>query len=575
MAKGGSKLPVVEVDLRRLAALTVWHGSPGDLLDVVPYAGLDIESVEDYTARLEYSPNRPDFATEWGIAHYLRGLTGVELGPAEISLSSSGVLVSADPALRGIRPYVAGLVARDLRLDDDSLKQLIRMQEDLHEGLGRHRRRVAIGLHDLDKITPPIRYMAVGGDHAFVPLGESKPWTVKRILEEHELGRKYGSGFSGTSLYPVLVDSAGNTLSFPPIINGEHTRVHGGTCSLFVDVTGTSLSKVMDALSVLALTLHEMKAHIEYVSIDYGDVVLRTPDLSSRELYVSASHASSLLGLDLKPSDLAEYLGRSRIGVREILRDGVVARVPRYRFDVMHEVDLVEEIAYGYGYSRLSPEQPRELGIGGLSSGSLFDEMIRDIATGMGMQEVVTTHLMSYDVLYSVTGRPPERPVRVLSSKSSEHEYLRDSLIPGLLYVLSANVHEEYPQRIFELGVVVRGEGTSAGEHRRFAAAVAHARANFTEVKSTVDALVRSLLGTQPSYSASGCVRPFIDGRCASTSLSGIELGVLGEIAPSTLEQLHIQVPVAAVELDLDALSTLCGTGSREVSGDSLQHRLQ
>ncbi|MGC8848604.1 MAG: phenylalanine--tRNA ligase subunit beta [Conexivisphaera sp.] len=559
MAKGGSKLPVVEVDLRRLAALTAWHGSPEDLLDVVPYAGLDIESVEGYTARLEYSPNRPDFATEWGIAHYLRGLTGVELGPAEIPLSPSGVLVSADPALRGIRPYVAGLVSKGLKLDDDSLRQLIRMQEDLHEGLGRHRRRVAIGLHDLDRITPPIRYVAVGGDHAFVPLGESRSWTVKSILEEHELGRKYGSGFSGTSLYPALIDSAGNTLSFPPIINGEHTRVHGGTRSLFVDVTGTSLPKVMDALSVLALTLHEMKARIEYISVDYGDLVLRTPDLSSRELYVSASRASSLLGLDLKPSDLAEYLGRSRIGVREVLRDGVVALIPRYRFDVMHEVDLVEEVAYGYGYSRLSPEQPREPGIGELSPASLFDEMVRDVATGMGMQEVITTHLTSYNILYRATGRSPEHSIRVLSSKSSEHEYIRDSLIPGLLYVLSTNVHEEYPQRIFEVGVVARREGTSAGEHRRFAVAVAHAKANFTEVKSIVDTLVRSLLGTQPSYSASGCAPPFIDGRCASTSLSGVELGVLGEIAPSTLEQLHIQVPVAAAELDVDILRALCG----------------
>ena len=529
---------------------------------MVPYAGLDIESVEGYTVRLEYSPNRPDFATEWGIAHYLRGLTGIELGPAEIPLSPSGVLVSVDPALRGIRPYVAGLVARGLKLDDDSLKQLIRMQEDLHEGLGRHRRRVAIGLHDLDKVTPPIRYMAVGGDHAFVPLGESKPWTVRRILEEHELGRKYGSSFSWASMYPVLVDSAYNTLSFPPIINGEHTRVHEGTHSLFVDVTGTSLSKVMDALSVLALTLHEMNARIEYVSIDYGNVVLRTPDLSSRELYVGASRASSLLGLDLKPSDLAEYLGRSRIGVREVLRDGVVARVPRYRFDVMHEVDLVEEIAYGYGYQRLSPEQPRELGIGGLSPESSFDDVIRDIATGMGMQEVMTTHLTSYDVLYEVMGRLPEHPIRVISSKSSEHEYLRDSLTPGLLHVLSVNVHEEYPQRIFELGTIVRGEGTSAGEHRRLAMAIAHAKANFTEVKSIVDALVRSLLGAQPSYSASGCVPPFIDGRCASISLSGIELGTLGEVAPSTLEQLRIQVPVAAAELDVDLLRRLCGMES-------------
>mgnify|MGYP001770763467 CR=1 FL=1 len=553
-------MPVVEVDLRRLAALAGWRGSPEDLLEVVPYAGLDVESVEGATARLEYSPNRPDFATEWGIAHYLRGLLGNELGPVKMQLSDSGIEIHADPRLRGVRPYVAGLAARGLELDDNSLRQLIRLQEDLHEGLGRRRRKVAIGLHDLDRITPPIRYAAVDRDYGFVPLGGSRRWTVGEILEGHELGRRYGPALRGAPPYPVLVDSAGAVLSFPPIINGEHTRVREGTRSLFVDVTGTSLSRVMDALSVLALTLHEMGARLEYVTVRYGGIALRTPDLSGREVFVGARRASSLLGIALSPSEIAEYLGRARIGVLEVLGDGVIAVVPRYRFDVMHEVDLVEEVAYGYGYARLSPERPTEAGQGGLTSGSELEEAIRDLAVGLGLQEVVTTHLTSYEALYEVVERAPANPVKVLSSKSGEHEYLRDSLIPGLLRVLSANVHEEYPQRIFELGVAVRGG--DASERRLFAAAIAHSRAGFTEMKSMVDALVRSLVGVQPSYSAVACQGPFAEGRCAEVSLSGITLGVLGEVAPSVLERLRIHVPVAAAELDVDSLSALCGRRS-------------
>ncbi len=552
-------MPVVDVSLTRLASLSRWSGPPEGLLDVIPYAGLDIESVDGDVARLEYSPNRPDFATEWGIASYLRGLTGVEPGPVRLRAGPSGVVVLADPGLRGVRPYVAGMVARGLSLDGESLRQLIRLQEDLHEGIGRRRRKVAIGLHDMDRVTPPIYYRAVDPSYSFVPLGEEREWSVGEILREHELGRRYGAALEGAASYPMLVDSAGHALSFPPIINGEHTRVRESTRSLFVDVTGTSLTRVLDALSVIALTLQEMGGSLELVEVRYGDLSLITPDLSEREMYLSASRASSLLGLDLGPRELAEYLARARIGVREVLPDGVVAAVPRYRFDVMHEVDLVEEVAYGYGYGRLTPEPPRELGFGSASGASRFEESLRDVAVGLGLQEVVTTHLTSRRILYEVTGRSPERPIRVLSSKSSEHEYLRDSLIPGLLWVLSENVHEGYPQRIFELGTVVRWSQGRAVEGRSMAIAIAHARAGFTELKSLVDAVIRYLLGSGPQYLASGCAPPLMDGRCASAYVSGVRVGELGEVSPGSLEALGIQVPVAAAELDVDALMGLCG----------------
>ncbi|MGC8969755.1 MAG: phenylalanine--tRNA ligase subunit beta [Conexivisphaera sp.] len=550
---------MVDVDLARLAALIGWGGPPEGLLDVIPYAGLDIESVEGRSVRLEYSPNRPDFATEWGIAAYLGGLLGLRVGPVPLGATDSGFVIDVDPGLRGIRPYVAGMVARGPPLDGEALRQLIRLQEDLHEGLGRRRRRVAIGLHDLSRVEPPIRYAAVGADHAFVPLGEARQWTVGEILESHELGRKYGQILAGARAYPALLDSAGHTLSFPPIINGEHTRVREGTSGLFVDVTGTSLTKVLDALSVLALTLSEMGFRLGYLTVRYGSVSIRTPDLSSREAFLSSRAASSLLGLELGPADLAGLLARARMGVSEVTPEGVLVAVPRYRFDVMHEVDLVEEAAYGYGYARLTPEPPAELGIGEASPSSRFEEALRDAATGLGMQEVVTTHLTSHWILYGATGRPPSHPIRVASSKSGEHEYLRDSLLPGLLWVLASNAHEPYPQRIFEVGVIVSAEGGRARERRSFAAAIAHARAGFTEMKSAVDALLRSLSGSRASYSPPArCPPPFIEGRCASVSLGGAELGTLGEVAPSALAALGIQVPVAAAELDVDALEGIC-----------------
>ncbi len=553
-------MPVIEVDLKDLAQLVDWDSDEGKLLEILPYLGLDIESVEGSTVRVEYSPNRPDYATLYGIAASLDGILGRERGALRHEVKGSDVVFLVGEGVRRIRPYIAGILATGLRLHDVEIKMLMRLQEDLHEGVGRKRRKVAIGLHDADHVKPPIRYTTVDGDFKFVPLGESREWAVEEVLNKHPNGIRYGAALGETKRYPLLMDSERKTLSLPPIINGGYTMLAPGAGRILVDITGTSLRRVLDAASVLAVTLAEMGAELHSVAIRYADIEMQTPDLSITEMELDPREVNRLLGLELTQEEIVESLLKARLDA-DVMGTKLLVRIPRYRFDVMHEVDLIEEVAYGLGYERMTPSYDLEYTTGELQRSTMFKESIRRAVIGLGFQEVLTTDLTSYERLYSSMGREPENgTLRVVATKSSEYEYLRDTLVPGLLWVLSSNTHEEYPHRIFEIGTVVIDEGAGRiGEGERLAIGIAHSRSSFTEVKSTVESLFKILLGREPDY-VPHTTRPYSEGRAASMILDRRNLGILGEIHPAVLDGLKIQVPVAAAELDLDALEEMCTT---------------
>ena len=112
----------------------------------------------------------------------------------------------------------------EIPVTDELIKQLITMQEDLHNGIGRRRSKVAIGIHNADVITNQIKYYATKDqDFSFVPLGSREKRTISQILEGTEQGVSYGKLLFGT--FPILEDSRGNVLSMPPIINGDLTRL--------------------------------------------------------------------------------------------------------------------------------------------------------------------------------------------------------------------------------------------------------------------------------------------------------------------------------------------------------------
>ena len=539
-------MPVVQVYFDRLTSMLRGKASKKHLAETIPYLGLDLEEVTDEYLRIEYNPNRPDFATDYGLAKALNSFLDFESKWDDYKVAQGKITVKVDQSLQKIRPYLVGAVARNIKLDDESIRQIIALQEDLHNGIGRMRRKVSIGIHNLDSLKPPLEYLAIEPSFPFVPLNESRSMKMSEILAETETGREYAHLVNQFPRYPLLRDSTGGVLSFPPIINGNLTKLNNNTKNLFIDITATDLKTAENALAVLTTTLSDAGANIESVKVQYPDNAIITPDLLPRKSVIDPEYANKLLGLRLTKEQMLESLRRSRITAK-IVGGKIEATVPRYRIDIMHPVDLVEEVALGYGIFRIEPSFPASTTVGKYDRTQVVLSRVREVLVGLSMMEVVNFSLVGEELLRNAGIDSPT--IKVDKSKSAEHEVLRPSLMPSILLTLSKNIHEEYPQRIFEIGKVF-SKGDEIKEEYRVAGAVSHSTANFTEIHSHLSSLLKQTFGAEFATKATSSA-PFIEGRTAGILYEGKNCGVLGEVHPKVLQSFGMRNPVAAFELRL------------------------
>jgi phenylalanyl-tRNA synthetase beta chain len=237
-----------------------------------------------------------------------------------------------------------------------------------------------------------------------------------------------------------------------------------------------------------------------------------------------------------------------RFGVEKIDDKIVSVLVPPYRADIMHEWDVIEDIAIGYRYDRIEPEYPKTMGIGKSHPWNDLREVVKEIMIGLGFLEVITFTLTNERVQYDWMKRRAERwkdYVPLMKPLTEDHTIVRTDLLPKLLEVLAVNKHHPMPQRIFEVGDVVVG----MKNRLRLACCITHSRANFAEIRGVVQAVMREL-NLDWDVEESGD-QAFIEGRRADVIVGGKKVGVFGEIHPEVLEKFEITNPVAGFELDL------------------------
>ncbi|MEA1966512.1 MAG: phenylalanine--tRNA ligase subunit beta, partial [Euryarchaeota archaeon] len=248
------------------------------ILDRIPMIGADIERVYDDYVDIEFFPDRPDLYSVEGVARAMRGFLDIETGIPEYEVGQSGITIASDNEIGKIRPHLACAVVKGVKFTPYSIESLMSLQEDLHWGIGRNRSKVSIGVHDLDYVTPPFEYVAADPTFEFVPLDFDVPMSMDEILTKHPKGVKFATLVEKFDKYPLIIDSLGNVLSFPPIINGTLTRVRDETEDIFIEVTGTDKS-VSVALNIVTTALAERGGKIESVKIEAPDTGCTTPNL--------------------------------------------------------------------------------------------------------------------------------------------------------------------------------------------------------------------------------------------------------------------------------------------------------
>ncbi len=516
-----------------------------EIINALPYIGLDIEEEGNDYVKVEYNPNRPDFSTDYGIIRGLKGLLEIDIGIPKYEQGESNVRVIVDDSVNKVRPYIVSLLALDGKLDDDIIREIITMQEDLHNGLGRKRRKISIGIHDYSKTQGPFIYTLADPKTSFVPLDESKEYTLEYIINNHELGKKYKSIIN--NYYPIIKDTNNNIISFPPIINSELTRVNNNTKDLFIEITATDLKSAQDALSILAITLFDANFKIKSVNIDYNNKIILTPMMNNNIIDVNISYINNFLGLDLSNEEIIKALRKSRLD-GNIIDSKLRCIIPPYRFDIMNAIDIVEEIGIGYGIYRLEPTYPLHIASGMRDKFLRFIDNSREVMISLNTIEVMNFDIIDKDIL-DMLGLHYRYEVE--HSKSKEHEILRPSLIPSLLKVLSINIHEPYPQLLFEIGKAFSDE-----EEYRLALTIASNDTNFTNIKSYLQAFLKRLLNKDPITKAANI--PFLkEGVAANIIIDNELLGIIGEVRKDIIERLKVRVNISLFEISLNKLYKL------------------
>src|SRR5437867_3408767 len=335
-----------------------------ECVDRITFMGAGPEGVQDGTMTFDIFPNRPDLYSVEGIARGLRGFLGLELGLPRYSVGSATTDFIVNPNVADVRPFALGGIVRGLDLDTALLRSLVDLQEKLHLTVGRKRRKVAIGIHDLDRVTAPFTYKAVlPPEVRFTPLGLAEDMDLLDILVKHEKGREYAHLVASQPVFPIITDAKGNVLSFPPVINGVLTQLTPDTRNVFIDVTGTDLEAVGGCLSIIATSLAARGGKIELVRTKFADRTLETPDLAPRQHTLDLRRANELLGLSLRPNEAIEFLRRMRHDARAE-GEVITASSPAYRLDLLHAVDLTEDIAIAWGYDRYPRGLPKRMTIG-------------------------------------------------------------------------------------------------------------------------------------------------------------------------------------------------------------------
>jgi phenylalanyl-tRNA synthetase beta chain len=548
-------MPVVNFAIERLYKLL-----PGiDLrrvLEVLPFIGLDIEGIDSEVLRIEYNPNRPDFASDYGIVRALRGLLEIETGIPNLKMNKEvkDYCVNVDKSVRRIRPYIVALIAKNGELDSSKITQLAAMKDDLQNGIGRARRKASIGIHNMDAIQFPVRYCTVDEDFSFTPLEHESSHKIKSILKTSNTGKDYGHILEGVNRYPIIVDSRDNVLAFPPITNGYITNVSPDNTNLFIEITGNSIKTVEDILAILAITLYDAGFELQNVAINNFDGSAYVPRMDVSYLDVNTSDINMLIGLEAEANEIVRYLKKSRLDAKETANKKIIqCCIPRYRIDILNYVDIAEEVAIGYGIYNLKPTIPYTTLVGQKDMTSTRINILRNTLAGLQMVEIVNFSLISKKIQYGLPGiEEPENVASVNAAKSSEHEVLRDMLLPSLLKSLSRNIHEEYPQKLFEIGKIFEW-GKNINEYWSLGAVVAHNTADYTEIKSILQTLLKQSFGK--SVTTEVAAHPvFINGRCASIIVNDECVGMLGEITPFAIDNFKLRVPVAAFELNISKL---------------------
>jgi len=506
--------------------------------------GTHLESLNEQEVELEILPNRPDlFSLQGFMRSFLAFIGKSKIKEYKIKKSDAKIIV--DKSVEKIRPFSMAAVVKGVKFTDEKIKEIMQWQEKIHATIGRDRKKVALGYYILDKVKFPVKYLALEPSKInFEPLDMPEKMNGLQILQRHPAGRAYAKQLQNFDKFPVYIDANNGVLSMPPIINSNSSgKITPGTTDILIECSGSNPALLKKVISIAVVDLIDLGGEAYSVEITYGNKK-EFIDLKAEKMKINLENVNKLLGLNLKEQEIKKLLEKMGYNYKN-----KQVEIPAYRTDILHEIDLIEDIAIAYGYDKFEPEIPEVATVGKENPKEKFKKKIAEILTGLGTLECSSFNLITQE---DIKKQGIKKAIEVENSKT-DYKFLRQDMLISSLKVLRDNIDAEYPQKIFEIGTVFqKDEKEETGIKETDKLVVSISPGNFTEIRQILEYLARML---DKKFEIKETIdERFIDGRVGKVMFRGKETGILGEISPQILKNWHLKMPAASFELDVDEL---------------------
>lgn len=432
---------------------------PDDLTPGMPlHQALEFRT--DSILDLAITPNRPDCLSHIGVAREAGAIYRLPLRKPEIKITETDEPIGSRVKIRIDSPqscprYSARLI-RNIRVGD-SPRWLVQRLE-------------AVGMRSINNVVDITNYVMLETGHplhAFdfrfirggqIVVRESYEGEKFVTLDDKERELKAGT---------VLICDAERPVAIGGIMGGVNSEVNADTTEILLESAYFQPESIQKSSRYLGLSteasqrfergadpngnIYALDRATQLIAeICGGEVYRGVADaypnpITPREVPLKTEQINNLLGTELSAEEMAEILERIEFRVK----DGRVA-VPTFRPDIERVADLAEEVARLYGFDNIPARQQTLINYSvPVNHLDLFVDELKNVLTGMGLQEVITGSMINRESWEKITG---QEIYPILNPISRDMDGMRNSLIPSLVQVIRHNFNRQMKDlRIFEI----------------------------------------------------------------------------------------------------------------------------
>ena len=537
----------------------------------------------DILYKIEVAANRYDLLCLEGLALALKIFLGKQkmpdIKPFNVLPENERQLIVYD-SVKEVRPIGLCAILRGINFTDEMLKSFMDLQDKLHNNICRGRKLVSMGTHDLDTVKGPFIYKALIPEHIhFVPLNRDEEVNgdgLMSILKDDPKLGKYLYLLEGKEKYPVMMDSNGVIMSLPPIINSQHTKMTLNTHNVLLDITGIDYTKceiVLNTLIAMFSVYCKNPFTVEEINVINNETKNGKiyPDLTPRKFIVDIEYLKKITGiLDILPEKIVHLLERMELKAKILNKNDLEVSAPITRSDILHPCDIAEDLAISYGYNNIKKQLTKTKTHGIQQPYNKLSDLFRNEMAMGGYVEFLTMALLSHKDMFTnlLKDKKDDKTIQILYSKSKEFEYIRSSLIPGILKSIEGNKANQLPYKIFEISdVVLADENNEVGavNRRKLCFAYTNTSSAMEIIQGMVDLLMKKIGlvfnsdKKEKNYRIEKSKNKifFEDRQAEIFILNDIKVGIYGIIHPKVIKNFGIKNPVTLCEIDLQLIMDL------------------